>query len=212
MAKPTGPLLAFDARGSIAKTQVYSSWRGRSYVRRYTIPANPNTSGQQDTRQVFAWLQQVWKRSPTGFQAPWTLFTQGRPLTNRNAFGQSNIAGLRTATTLANFVFSPGAKGGLALTSITPTPGAGQISVAFVAPTPPTGWTLTAVDVAAIPDQDPHTGLLYNISYVTGSSSPLVLTGLTASQLYRIGAWATWTKPDSTLAYGPAIDSSATPT
>lgn len=212
MAKPTGPLLAFDARGQIAKTQVYSSWRGRSYVRRYVIPSNPQSTGQMQTRDVFSWLQQAWKLSPAAFQEAWTLFATGQAFTNRNAFNKSNISGLRTATTLANLHFSPGAKGGLALTSLTPTAGSGDISVAFVAPTPPTGWSLTEVIVAAIADQDPHSGVLYRITAGTAAASPIVLSGLTAGQLYRVGGWPKWAKADGTVAYGPSIDGSATPT
>jgi len=55
MPKTTAPLLSFDARGQIAHTQVYSSWRGRPYVRRYSVGTNPNTSDQQLTRNAFTW-------------------------------------------------------------------------------------------------------------------------------------------------------------
>lgn len=46
------PLLSFSARGKIAKTLVYSAWKGLNTVRQYVIPANPQTTGQVDQRNA----------------------------------------------------------------------------------------------------------------------------------------------------------------
>lgn len=213
MAKPVAPLLSFSASGTIAKTQVYSSWRGRQYVRRYAIPSNPNTMGQQQTREVFAWLQAVWKASPTDFQAPWNGFIKGRPLTARNALTMFNVPVLRSGSTLADMIASPGSAAGIAAASMTTTPGSGSLTVAVTAPALPTGWTITEMVACAIKDQDPHSGLEYAITIGSDSSSPysIVLSGLTASQLYRTFAWPVWAKPDGSVAYGPSLISSGTP-
>lgn len=214
MAKPTAPLLSFDARGTIAKTVVYASWRGRGYARRWTVPANPRTTSQLETRHVFSWLSAVWKEAPTDFQAPWTAYAAGQPMTNRNALNKFNISALRTQTTLMDFIMCPGAKGGLALASIVVTAGAGQLTITATAPAVPTGWTLSSVVAAAIADQDPHSGLLYAITLGSDTSLPysVVLTGLSSAALYRVGAWTVWLKPDASLAYGPSIAGSGTPT
>jgi len=213
MAKPTGGLLAFDARGSIGKTIVYSTWRGRNYVRRHVFPANPQSPGQDLTRNTFSWLQQVWKEGPTLFQAPWALYAKGQVMTDRNAFGKFNIAALRSETDLANFVFSPGAKGGPACSSITVVGAAGQITIEAVVPTPPTDWTLTEVDFGLILDQDPQTDIDYTIQ-TTFDASPTpfqaVFTGL-ANGTWWGAAWPKWLKPDGiSVAYGPAIKLSDT--
>lgn len=50
MAKLTGPLLSIAAQGQVAKTLVFADWKGVKYARQYTVPANPNTSGQQTQR------------------------------------------------------------------------------------------------------------------------------------------------------------------
>jgi len=50
MAKVKGPLFSLDARGQIAKTLVYMGWKGIADVRKYVIPANPNTAAQQTQR------------------------------------------------------------------------------------------------------------------------------------------------------------------
>ena len=46
MAKLYGPLFSLDARGKLGKALVYSIWKGLNYVRKYVIPANPNTAAQ----------------------------------------------------------------------------------------------------------------------------------------------------------------------
>lgn len=50
MAKVTGPLQSFSASGQIAKSIVFGAWKGVNYVRKYVIPANPQSSGQGDQR------------------------------------------------------------------------------------------------------------------------------------------------------------------
>jgi hypothetical protein len=214
MAKPVAPLIAFDARGTIAKTAVYSSWRGRSYVRRWTTPANPQTTAQMDTRNVFKWLSELWKTAPADFQTPWTAAAKGMPLTDRNALMKANVSNLRLATDLSAFVFSPGAAGGLPPNPITITPGSGQLTVASTSPTPPIGWTATNFFAACIEDQDPHSGLLFTITIGNDTTSPysVILTGLAHTQLYRVGAWMTWTKPDLSVAYSASLQGSGTTT
>lgn len=213
MAKQTGGLLAFGARGQIAKTLVFSSWRGVGYSRRYVIPANPKTTAQLSTRNVFTFLSNVWKSAPTLFQDPWTSYATGQPLTNRNAFNKFNIAVLRAITTLLGMVGSPGSKGGIAATSATVTPGVGTLTVAVTAPSPPTGWTLTSAIAACIKDQDAHVGTDYTITAGEDLTSPysIMLSGLTSSVAYRVWYWLKWTKPDGTIAYGPSIETTGTP-
>ena len=143
MAVPTAPLLSFSASGQIAKSMVFSRWKGRPYVRRYVIPSNPQSAAQTATRTVFAWGNAVWKLAPTLFQAPWDLFATGQVLTGRNAMLSSVVRNLRSQTDLSLMEFSPGAKGGLAPSSILTTAGVGTLTIDFTNPTPPTGWTQT---------------------------------------------------------------------
>jgi hypothetical protein len=50
MAKVKGPLFSLSASGQIAKTLVYMTWKGIDDVRKYVVPANPNTALQQAQR------------------------------------------------------------------------------------------------------------------------------------------------------------------
>lgn len=214
MPKTTAPLLSFDARGQIAKTQVYSSWKGRSYVRRYTVPSNPQSVEQTVTRNCFSFLQGVYKVAPPLFAAAWASYIKGKVLTERNAFTKFNLPLLRGEADLANFVFSPGSMGGLPPTSIVITPGVGTLSTAVAVPTVvPTGWTIQAAVVFAIQDQDPDSGALFTISAGEDLTAAYVvlLSGLSVA-LYRVGAILRWVRSDGVIAYSPAVVGSSTPT
>ncbi len=214
MAKPRAPLLSFGASGTIAKTLTYATWRGIDYVRERVTPQNPKTAGQTTTRSLFAWLNEIWKLSPTLSQAPWTSYAAGRKFVNRNAFLGQNIVAMRGDVALTNMVFSPGSKGGLAPDAVAAASGVALITVTITAPAPPTGWTLQAVIAACIKDQDPQTESLFITVAGEDIAAPLdtvVLTGLD-TVLYQVGGWTRWLKPDGVIAYGPSLLATATPT
>lgn len=214
MAITTAPLLSFGASGAIAKTQVYASWKGRPYARRYTIPANPNSAEQQLTRGTFSWLNNVWKFMPSGAIDAWVLYGRNSRFTDRNGFIKKNLSNLREETDLANFVFSPSAGGGLSAASVVATPGSTQLSIAITAPTLPVGWTIARGIAAVLRDQDPQTEVLYLVKSGEDLTSAyvVVITGLTASEPYVVGGWFEFVKPDGSFAYGQAVMTTGTPT
>ena len=213
MAKPTAPLLSFGASGSLAKTMVYSKWKGRPYVRRHVIPANPKSTAQVLTRNAFASANDIWKlMGPLGI-APWDRFATGQVLTGRNKMMGDYVSDNRGEVDLLSWNMSPGAKGGTPLVSaVLSSPGVNDILVTCVTPTPPTGWTVFSTVAMAIRDQDPQTGILFTTTEDedVGGLLPL-LPGLTTAVLYIVGAWIRWTKPDATTAYSVATMGSFTP-
>lgn len=213
MSKTIAPLLSFGASGQIAKTQVYASWKGRSYARRYVVPSNPNSVAQQETRNTFRWLTNVWKYMPAQALDAWAAYASSSRFTSVNGWIKQNLAALTEEADLANLVFSPAAGGGLAAAGIAIAPGSGQLAVTLTAPSLPTGWTISTSVAAAIRDQDPQSGALYVVSAAVDNSAPYVptITGLTASELYQVGGWFVFTKPDGSLAYGQALPSTGTP-
>jgi hypothetical protein len=52
MAKVTGPLFSLSASGQIAKSLVFMKWKGIDDVRKYVIPANPNSTLQSAQRVI----------------------------------------------------------------------------------------------------------------------------------------------------------------
>jgi len=208
VAKVTAPLLSFGASGAIAQTQVYAKWKGRSYVRRHVIPSNPQTAEQTLTRNSFTWLSNVYKVAPSLVTDVWTAYARGLTMTNRNAWVKKNLPDIRTATDLNTFTMSPGALGGLPPASCVVTPGNDQLSMAIAAPAvSPTGWTVTSAIAAVIPDQNPQSAILYNISAGEDLTAAYVvlLTGLLNAQLYQVFAWLKWLRPDGLVAYSPSI-------
>lgn len=204
MSRTTAPLLSFDARGQIAKTQVYSSWKGRSYARRYVIPANPQSAGQTLTRNAFKWLQSIYPFFPAAATAAWALKARNSRLTEQNQWIKDNLANIRSEVDLDALTISPAAGGGIAAASFTITPGNDQVQLVLGAPGLPTGWTITAAHFAAIRDQDPQSAALYTVSYATDVAAPYdqTITGLASAVTYQVAGWFEYLTDNGNTVYG----------
>ncbi len=207
MATLTAPLLSFDARGKIADTLVYANWRGVPYARRMVIPANPKTTGQVLTRDIFAALEMRWKQGGPLMRAPWDRFAIGQRFVGRNSYLGKNIAATRGEVDMALYIGSPGAKGGLPAASLALTTVASLgIECAITAPTPPTDWVLTSGICTALKDQTPEAVVTDVIEEGEQVAIPgdVDFTGLTAVT-YFVQCWLKWAKPDGSVAYGASI-------
>lgn len=213
MAKVRGPLLSLTARGQIGRSQVYASWRGVAYARQHVTPANPRTTAQTLTRNTFSAIDEQWKRiGPLG-RAPWDNEVLRRPLTPRNAYTRANLPVLRGDANLADYVHSNGGQGGLPPVAVTAAGGinAGEIDVTITSSQAPTGWTLDAVVAQAVHDRDPavlpvtFATEAEDVAPVVDGDTVITLTGLTSADLYAVGGWTRWTKPDGSTAYGASI-------
>jgi len=213
MARTRAPMLSFGARGQIGKTMVSSSWRGVSYMREYVVPSNPQTGNQMSVRNVFSWLNALWKVAPTAFRDPWTAAATGQKYTDRNKLISSNAAALGSEFGIEDLIVSPGSLGGPALNGLDATAGSssGEIDATATAPNPPTGWTLDGVRFFAIHDQDPHFAFTAPISYEQDNGAPydVTFTDLIAADAYYVAAYPVWTRPDGRTAYGPSLSTVA---
>lgn len=215
MAKVTGPLLSINAKGTIASTQTYASWRGINYVRQRVIPANPRTTKQQSIRNIFANMGMLWLYAPQLLKDPWEAYAVGKPQTGRNRFIGTNVNSLKEKTDMKNFVGSIGARGGIPLVGITvaPTATAGELQVTPEMPAIPTGWVVDSVVAIAIKDQAPDGAIDAIIYSAISATSPytITLTGLPSGALMVVSAWPVFTKPDGSKAYGPSVNGTGTP-
>jgi len=220
MAKVTGPLLSLRGAGSIAKSQVYATWKGVPYVRQHVVPTNPRSDNQTKTRSVFGNLMLLWKNLDTIAQGPFIAFATGKPLTPRNAYARANVSVLRTATDMTDYVGSEGSGGGVAPTLIAIAGGAasGGLAVTVTAPAAPTGWTLSKVQAFAVQNTDPHMALPMpvasgeNTAPVAGETNVVQLTGLKPGTEHAVTAWLVWTKAAGAIAYGASITGTGTTT
>lgn len=214
MSKVVAPLLSFGASGQIAKTQVYSKWKGTAYARRYVEPSNPNTAGQQLTRNTFAWLNGVMRIMPAAVVEGWQAYADVQRYTARNGFIARNLSPLRDQTDLANFIMSPAVRSGTPATSMDITPGDDQLTVVLTPPPLPTGWTIVSGIAAAILDQNPQSDNDYTIVANSDASDPysILLDGLADASDYIVGGWFKFLRSDGAYAYGEALMDSATTT
>lgn len=208
MAKVKGPLLSMRASGSIAKTNVFASWRGIPYARIHVVPTDPNTSAQQLTRNTFRWLNDLFRNEgPIGL-TPWLIASEGRPFTDRNSFIKNNLPQLRTEVDLALISGSPGAKGGPAMAGFTAVTGApsGQINVTWTGGVLPSGWTIQSGAVVAVKDQSPQNVFLPDLKEAQAFGpvpAPVTISSLTAATAYAVMGWLVYTRDDGTLAVSP---------
>jgi hypothetical protein len=215
MSKLIAPLLSFGAGGQLAKTAVYSSWKGIPYARRYVIPANPRTTKQMVTRNMFKTLNQIWLLMPGIGKEPWIARAQGRPLTPVNAFIQSNIRGVDPSvppTDWATFIGSAGAKGGLPPASLGVVEATTTLTVSVGVPQIPTDWSIEEAQGIVFLDGDPQASLVGTVQAQFDGTAPysLVFTGLTTATDYVVSAWFKWNRPDGTFAYSTSITELAT--
>lgn len=91
MARVTGPLLSFDASGSVAGTVVFSKWKGRAYVRQLVIPSNPRSAGQTSNRAMMKFLAQQWAGLSAAIKATWDDLAAANTYSPFNAFTSHNM-------------------------------------------------------------------------------------------------------------------------
>ena len=95
MARVTGPLMSFDASGSIAGAVVFSKWRGRNYVRRHAVPSNPRTTAQLAARSIIAFLGADWKNLDPADQASWQAGSESLKISPFNEYVRVNARNWR---------------------------------------------------------------------------------------------------------------------
>lgn len=90
MATVKGPLFSLDASGSIGGAVVFSKWKGRNYVRRHAIPANPKSAAQVSMRSMMKFLSQIWDGLSDANKATWVARAAVTNISPFNAFVSFN--------------------------------------------------------------------------------------------------------------------------
>lgn len=85
MASTKAPLFGLDASGSLAKSIVFSKWKGRTYVRRHSTPSNPQSALQTGMRASFKFISQNWAALSAGGKAEWQAIADLTAVTGLNA-------------------------------------------------------------------------------------------------------------------------------
>lgn len=205
MAGITAPLLSFDASGQIAKSMVYSTWKGVKYARQYVIPSNPKSTAQMQTRNCFKWVHDAYKYLDANAAEAWIAYAKGKPLTGANAFSSKNVTALRTATDNLLMIATPAVLGGPPPATNTSAGGTAKVTVVGTAPVLPTGWSVVHAILFAMKKQDPHGEKEPNPSLVAIVNSPGPythdFTGLTAADHYVAQVGFKYLRADGKFAY-----------
>lgn len=181
MAGTTAPLFGLDASGALGKSIVFSKWKGRTYVRKLSIPSNPKSGLQVGMRSSMRFITQDFKNLSVAQKAAWDDLAAVTNITQLNA--QVKDAQTRTRVNL-------GVRRGPEESSGT-TPDA---PVSLVATAQPKGVVLTWVAGAAAPE---YTWMLFRS--LTGTFTEDV------SNLIRIVTAATLTFTDTKLTTGTEV-------
>lgn len=85
MATTKAPLFGLDASGALGGSIVFSKWKGRTYVRKLSIPANPKTGLQVGMRASMRFISQDFKNLTAGQKAAWDDLAAVTNITQLNA-------------------------------------------------------------------------------------------------------------------------------
>lgn len=142
MAKLVNPLLSGAARGK-ANGQVYNSWRGIAYSKKFTSPAQPRTSAQLVARALLTTFVASWKTITQAQRDAWDVFAAdhlqtdwtGTPLrlTGQNWYISCNVTANRmggSALSSPPTAAAPAAPAGIVITKAS-----NDLKVAWTSPT-----------------------------------------------------------------------------
>jgi len=90
MVRTRAALMSLDASGTLAKTLVHSSCRGKTYTRRHVVPSDPKTAKQMAARALMRWLCRNWAAVTAPQRATWTPLAAELNLPNYQAYIKHN--------------------------------------------------------------------------------------------------------------------------
>jgi len=214
MAGVKGPLFSLGASGTIAKTLVYSTWKGIPYVRTHVIPYNPQEVKQLEVRGIFSTLSEMYKRMPQLARDPWQAAVKGEPLTDRNLHVKENLKVLIDETTLDLLVMSVARGQAVPPASATFVAGPGTITITGTADTLPVGYTLTTMTAAICKDGEPGEVFVTAIIAMDAASPTFEAVFEDLEEVAYQGAiWCVYERTkDVKVFYSTAVRGQATPT
>ncbi len=134
MVKLKGPILSLGGAGTIGDTLTTQDWKGRTYMRKKPVPAQPQSGKQVGMRAMFSYLSQHWKTLSNADQVTWYPPAARANVMPFNAYMNQNL--LAWATGLRPFeTFPRGAPGPVATpTILSSTPGERHVVISYIAP------------------------------------------------------------------------------
>jgi hypothetical protein len=91
MAQLKGPLHSDSASGTVAKSVIFSKWKGRPYSKRRVTPTNPQSQSQTGIRALIKWCGHWWRFGPYTHEDEWAALAEPKNITPFNAYMAENI-------------------------------------------------------------------------------------------------------------------------
>lgn len=91
MATTKGPLISLEGSGSILRTMVFSTWKGRAYTKFSTKPTNPKSASQLANRAMLRFLATSFGSLSAANIATWTDLANQANLSTYNAWLSYNM-------------------------------------------------------------------------------------------------------------------------
>ena len=157
MARVTGPLMSVDASGQFGKSLVFAKWKGRNYVRKLVIPANPDSAAQKGVRAMMSFLAAGWKSLGAPAKASWATIAAAASFSPFNAYVQTGLKRWRQFLPPAQATPVAGAHTAATLSGTSATGGVGHAVIAATLNTTSNIWGVVIARAAAsisIPNWD----------------------------------------------------------
>lgn len=182
MALVTGPLMSMSASGTLASAIVFSTWKGKPYVRRHAIPANPRSGKQLGFRAMLRFLSKYWASMPALQQGDWATDADTLHQSGFNRFVGKSQTRWRSMKAPGYDVYPDETGVAPSAGVITATGGIREasLSIADGATAPDFGWLIFALLGGA---PTPSLSNLVGVELYTGTPTIFVHTPIEA------GAW-----------------------
>jgi hypothetical protein len=91
MVKLFAPAMSLDASGTVSDAMTFSKWKGRNYLRKRSVPANPQSGLQVGVRSMFSFITKNWDARSAAEKATWESLAAARTISPFNAFLAHNL-------------------------------------------------------------------------------------------------------------------------
>lgn len=142
MARVQGPLFSLSASGKLGGAVVYSSWKGRAYVRELVRPANPKTEKQLSVRAMMRFISQEWADIGSTPQDTWGDLADAEVISTFNAYIKQNLKRWRNFLGIGQDHDPGGADTGPANGAASATGGVRMMTVEMIVTTLNDAWGL----------------------------------------------------------------------
>ncbi len=140
MVKVQAPALSMEASGQIGGSMVFSSWKGRAYVRSLVKPSNPRSALQTGIRAAMKFLTQAWAGLTAPNQATWADPAANANISPFNSFIKTNMLDWRNGHGLTKEYVHDYGDPAAVLSAFTATGGARHVTLALTCATWDSEW------------------------------------------------------------------------